>query len=411
MNIYLLNANTTNFYFPQNYNGSLLQSMWDFSQPAKVFDLLEDEYQENSLFIIDYINFLVDFPYCNDSTIRTDRILKFQKIKNKKIIIDASHKTFLSKKSQNVLKIEIKMFLQMANFFPENIYYIVQTKKDIEIVKECLEMNINIFNKDKWQHELYQFSIQQIFQNKENYITITKNLPKKKFSIFIRRYEDIRLHVYCELIAKNLLDSFYYTFCSEIVGKEYDSNSYNDIINYINSLPEYFNPHKEKILDWIKNIPYTAETNLTNFYDSFYSTSIGPYFNSSDINLVVESHVEEITDKDLTCSLTEKTYKAILYKKLFIIFSQPYNLQYLRDCGYKTFAPYIDESYDTILNTKERIRAIATEIEKINNLPINEYQNLINNCQNIVEHNYNLMIEEINKPIPDNFLLKNINFL
>ena len=48
------------------------------------------------------------------------------------------------------------------------------------------------------------------------------------------------------------------------------------------------------------------------------------------------------------------------------MYSTPQHLKRLQILGYKTFSPYIDESYDLIENNKERFYAIVNEIDRIN---------------------------------------------
>jgi hypothetical protein len=65
-------------------------------------------------------------------------------------------------------------------------------------------------------------------------------------------------------------------------------------------------------------------------------------------------------------------------------------LHYLRELGYKTFHPYIDETYDT-LECWERLDAIIKSIKKINALSTDEKLEWFNGMKNIFEHNYNVM--------------------
>ena len=53
-------------------------------------------------------------------------------------------------------------------------------------------------------------------------------------------------------------------------------------------------------------------------------------------------------------------------------------LEKIRSFGFKTFSPWIDESYDTIANNYQRLEAIKQEIDRISTLDINElHQKLI----------------------------------
>ena len=57
--------------------------------------------------------------------------------------------------------------------------------------------------------------------------------------------------------------------------------------------------------------------------------------------------------------LTEKTFKAIALEMPFILVAPANSLAYLKQYGFQTFAPYIDESYDTIDNDIDRIEAVT----------------------------------------------------
>lgn len=90
--------------------------------------------------------------------------------------------------------------------------------------------------------------------------------------------------------------------------------------------------------------------------------------------------------------ITEKTLKAFLCKNIFFIFNSPRSLAFLRGLGFKTFEPYIDESYDLIEDTYLRAEAIVTEIKKLSLLNKHEQYILLENCKEIVYHNYNHFI-------------------
>jgi septation ring formation regulator EzrA len=122
----------------------------------------------------------------------------------------------------------------------------------------------------------------------------------------------------------------------------------------------------------------------------------------------VETHCEHTDNLRADFSIvTEKIYKAMLYKKPFILLSQSRTLQVLRECGYKTFDHVINESYDKLETFPERLNAISEELNRIRNLDDISLQNLLDSCQENVEHNYNLMLKESFKSIPQEFTIRN----
>jgi hypothetical protein len=91
---------------------------------------------------------------------------------------------------------------------------------------------------------------------------------------------------------------------------------------------------------------------------------------------------------------TEKTYKVMSCKTPFIAYTTPYFLKELKQLGYKTFSPWIDERYDNIVDDVVRSSTIAQEIERINNLDTSSYDDLINHCRDIAEENYAILVEK-----------------
>ena len=87
--------------------------------------------------------------------------------------------------------------------------------------------------------------------------------------------------------------------------------------------------------------------------------------------------------------ITEKTLKAFLCKNIFLIFNTPRSLEFLRGLGFKTFSPFIDESYDLIEDTYARANAIVDEIKKLSLLSQHDQYILLENCAEIVYYNYN----------------------
>jgi hypothetical protein len=59
----------------------------------------------------------------------------------------------------------------------------------------------------------------------------------------------------------------------------------------------------------------------------------------------------------------------------------------LRELGYKTFHPFINESYDTIDDHGDRMISIVNEIERLCKMDKNEFKSWRSNIEPIVKHN------------------------
>ena len=86
--------------------------------------------------------------------------------------------------------------------------------------------------------------------------------------------------------------------------------------------------------------------------------------------------------------LTEKTFKAIALEMPFILVAPAGSLAYLREYGFETFSPYIDETYDTIEDPIGRIEAVTQILTEIQARSAAEKLELWQNLLPRVEHNY-----------------------
>lgn len=135
-------------------------------------------------------------------------------------------------------------------------------------------------------------------------------------------------------------------------------------------------------------LPY--ELRIDNKDDKFItndSMTLGP------LNALMESFVYIVTE---TCfwetkqHLTEKIFKPIVAKQPFILLGCANNLKYLKDYGFKTFSKWWDEDYDNISDPLERLDAVVNLIEDICRLDNTQLQELLQEMEEILEHNYNL---------------------
>lgn len=91
-------------------------------------------------------------------------------------------------------------------------------------------------------------------------------------------------------------------------------------------------------------------------------------------------------------TFTEKTYKFIMAKIPFVLCGMPGALAVLRELGYKTFSPWINEAYDTIENDEDRAVAIAEEIERLCSMSDEWWLEAQKELLPRLEHNFNYLI-------------------
>lgn len=143
------------------------------------------------------------------------------------------------------------------------------------------------------------------------------------------------------------------------------------------------------VVDFLANIDqYTSEYHAYNYstwqYD--YSNNLNHLYKNIFVDLVVEAHLQGDSFYP-----TEKIVRAILCRKPFIVMAPVNYLAYIQQMGFKTFSDLWDESYDK-LGSKNRYFAIIRLIDYLSSLTPDELNNLNNRAKEIVEYNYQLVI-------------------
>lgn len=104
-------------------------------------------------------------------------------------------------------------------------------------------------------------------------------------------------------------------------------------------------------------------------------------------NLVVEAYYNDQLNLGFPF-ITEKLWRNVHAKVPFVLVGQRYTLRAFRELGYKTFHPYIDESYD-LLEDDERVFAVYREVKKLLELPNDKKNKLFLHLKHITDFNYN----------------------
>lgn len=184
---------------------------------------------------------------------------------------------------------------------------------------------------------------------------------------------------------------------------QYGYVSYNkNLYDHESALTYYMNIFKDNA-ELIKILKENQENILSienmvlddyNTQDKFKITSNNLY-DKSLLSLVTETNFygETLYNKNVNNGriLSEKTFKPIAMKHPFIIVSNKNFLDCIRLLGYKTFYPYIDESYDLIDDDAERLLAIVKEIERLTKMSKDEQEIFIKFTNDICEYNYQVL--------------------
>lgn len=96
---------------------------------------------------------------------------------------------------------------------------------------------------------------------------------------------------------------------------------------------------------------------------------------------------ETLTRSTDALFISEKTYKPLRLGLPFLIYGSPFILEHLRDLGFRTFHPLIDERYDQEPDDVMRLRLFLTELDRIGRLTPGQVQQLHQDLIPVVRHN------------------------
>ena len=111
-----------------------------------------------------------------------------------------------------------------------------------------------------------------------------------------------------------------------------------------------------------------------------------------------DTYFSFLTERVYNCQsgwtlLTPKVFKAICNMHPFIVLGQHGYLASLRSLGYKTFSPFINESYDQIDDPVLRTKAVWEEFERLVSMSLTEMHRWYYSMLPILEHNWNRFLE------------------
>ena len=90
---------------------------------------------------------------------------------------------------------------------------------------------------------------------------------------------------------------------------------------------------------------------------------------------------------------SEKIFRPMIQYHPFIVYGSPFTLKSLRQLGFKTFSPFIDESYDETISSFRRMQKITKEIKRLCSMSDTEMHKWFLSMKDILIYNRNLMYE------------------
>lgn len=172
----------------------------------------------------------------------------------------------------------------------------------------------------------------------------------------------------------DLLSEGKFSFIQKISKNQLQSNI-SSLLNDVN----------ESIVEKIESIlPYEIDTKfLKNEEKSHFGVNNNKkdWYSETYVNLVTETFFGP------NVFLSEKIFKPISNLQPFIVLGDYGTLAELKRLGFKTFEPFIDESYDNEMEAEQRIKKIEIEIKKLKDKSIREIHDWYYSIKDILIHN------------------------
>ena len=237
----------------------------------------------------------------------------------------------------------------------------------------CRE-NITITNVNVIVHDAIDYWCRVLYPKIKD-VPIPQGPFQKKFAVWFHRGTFFRLILAKHLINNYRADAF---ISYQEQGVVVDRN-----------LVKYF----EDELTWAQNYtPIVYDALFPNRVFN-YELIVGPNrkpYQDYFIEIVAETNILD------TNWITEKTVKNLYIGKPFIVMCGVGVLDKIKSKGFKTFSPWIDESYDTIENIHERLASIKREIDRIAKFSYKELSEINQEMQPIFAHNKKIYVNYIN---------------
>ena len=155
-----------------------------------------------------------------------------------------------------------------------------------------------------------------------------------------------------------------------------DNSLLTNSIYSLMKLPEWLRPITNTTLE--KRTPIFLD--LQDRYDSLYTIKKLEYAVDCNLTLITTPKIKYYFDK--TYRKNGDLFIAAMANRPFISTYPENSIKEIQRLGYKTFHPFIDESYDSIYDLNTRLAAIVNVIKKLN------YNEVLEQTKHITDYNF-----------------------
>ena len=295
-----------------------------------------------------------------------------------------SHDSVLNKVIYEFLQKEfLKFNIKESNIVYTDNNFILET----EFKKHYPESKIKVVSHN-WQLWRY-VDCQTGVLTEEDLLKTKDTIRDKHFLSYNRSPHPHRCAAILYLFENGFHKKGILSFPSETIGIEGNKFSIQEEIDRFYGEDDY---KSEEVTDFKSNLPFIADVDSIflepNRWDSVIieSSFINTYF-----SFVVGTWYESYESKvPYTILMTEKVYKPLTNFHPVIYLGNTGSLKKLKEVGFKTFHPYIDESYDEEPNGVKRLHMVMEQVNKLCSMELTELNELYWSMSDILISNYDV---------------------
>ena len=316
-----------------------------------------------------------------------DKILKMIRNKNAYVLINYTQEGHITHNDYRNLHNEINRQKIPANkiiFIASNQngkkQYLNFSKKYKKLTKEkkfnIIEMNHMLESSNEIYHQIlnddYNKKIDELYPHKQSFVSKQDlddgrdTIREKYFLCYNRVIREYRLALVAMIYEMGLQDKGIISCGAKGVDSIFGGVFPNKIGDFLKD--EKQNELVSNALKKIKPLyPIDADGDIdAEFLPEWGSGAVGQWSNFAPqykrvyFNVITESCYYE------DCIyMSEKVFKPISQLVPFIYLTNPFSMAKLREIGYKTFSPWINESYDEEVDNDKRFFMILDEIKRL----------------------------------------------
>ena len=237
---------------------------------------------------------------------------------------------------------------------------------------------------------------QGICMNEQNFLATHNVIRKNHFLMKIRNGRSQRLAFLYKMATDNLLKLGDWSF---LLNSPYDEVAVDATLGHFGFTEVDFEIVKQlhdTAPHFLQSEQHISQYSVNAWTDVDFQSYSNSYFEICFETFIHGEHK----------SFTEKVFKPLINYTPFLLIAYPGALRLLRELGFKTFSPYIDESYDEIEDTNLRLQAIYAEIVKLSSRSREELHTWYWGMRDILIHNHNHLLAHHRRGLFGETLLK-----